>query len=214
MNLKFSLSVSLASLVLLAGGCASNGYNRKAADTSSSLQKAAHDVRLGNGQIDAALFALSGLVNSPDADLKPQFNKFTAAVEKLETLSADIGKQAADMQASGADYFRSWDEELAKINNEDIRYRSTSRKNAVAARFERVRVTYVQTKSAFVPFLSDLKDIRTALATDLTPGGIASVKTIANQAGDNVPPLRESLGNLEAEFKALGVALSANTPAR
>ncbi len=214
MILKFLTSVSLASLVLLSGGCASNSYNTKAADTSSSLEKTAQDVRLGNGQIDAVLFALSGLVNSPAADLKPQFNKFTSAVEKLEDLAADISKQATSMQASGADYFRTWDEELAKINNEDIRSRSTDRKNAVAARFERVRVTYVQTKSAFIPFLSDLKDIRTALATDLTAGGLASVKTVANHAGDNVPPLRESLSNLESEFKSLGVSLSANTPAR
>lgn len=214
MKLKLLASASLAAFALLAAGCASNAYNHKAADTSSSLEKAARDVRLGNGQIDAVLFALSSLVNSPEADLKPQFNKFTASVEKLQDLAADISKQATAMQVQGADYFRTWDEELAKIQNEDIRSRSTDRKNAVAARFERVRVTYVQTKSAFVPFLSDLKDIRTALATDLTTGGIASVKTTANQAGDNVPPLRESLANLEAEFKALGVSLSANTPAR
>ncbi|HEY9249167.1 MAG TPA: DUF2959 family protein [Rariglobus sp.] len=214
MKPNIPISALLASLALLAGGCTSNGYNHKAADTSSSLQKAAHDVRQGNGQIDAVLFALSSLVNSPEPDLKPQFNKFVTAVEKLETLSTDISKQTAAMQERGADYFRTWDEELAKIQNEDIRSRSTDRKNTVSARFERVRITYVQTRSAFVPFLSDLKDIRTALSTDLTTGGLASIKSIANQARDNAPPLREALGKLEADFKALGVSLSASTPAQ
>ena len=209
------LSTSLAVFALLAfGGCASNRYNDKAANTSSSLNKAAQDVRQGNGQIDAVLIALSSLVDSPAADLKPQFNKFTAALEKLESLADDVSKQAGAMQGQGANYFRSWDQELAKINNEDIRSRSTERKNAVSARFERVRVTYAQTKSAFAPFLSDLKDIRTALATDLTTGGLASIRTVANQARDKAPPLREALSELELDFQNLGVSLSAKNPAR
>ena len=213
MKLKPSLSASLAAAVLLMTGCASTTGYDKAADTSTSLEKTAQNIHKGNGQIDAVLFALSSLVNSPAADIKPQFDKFNTAVEKLESLSNDVNTQAASMQTQGADYFRSWDTELAKIQNEDIRSRSSDRKNAVAARFDKVRVSYVQTKAAFIPFMSDLKDIRTALATDLTADGIASVKSFANKANKNSTPLRESLTDLEADFKALGVALSSATPA-
>jgi hypothetical protein len=134
-----------------------------------------------------------------------------AALGKLESLSDDVSKQNAAMQAQGADYFRNWDAELAKIQNEDIRSRSAMRKNAVAARFDRVRVSYVKTKAAFQPFLSDLKDIRTSLATDLTVAGVASNKSTANKAQNNVTPLRESMSELEADFKALGVSLSASS---
>ena len=62
--------------------------------------------------------------------------------------------------------------------------------------------------------MSDIKDIRTSLATDLTAGGLASIKSTANKANENVTPLRESLTNLEADFKALGIALSSATPAQ
>ncbi|MBW8781215.1 MAG: DUF2959 family protein [Verrucomicrobia bacterium] len=213
MKLNPVLSASLAAAVLLMTGCASTTGYDKAANTSSSLQKTAQDIHKGNGQIDAALFALTSLVNSPAANLKPQFDKFNTSVGKLESLSNDVNEQAAAMQTQGADYFRNWDTELAKIQNEDIRTRSSDRKNAVAARFDKVRVSYVQTKAAFIPFMSDLKDIRTALATDLTAEGIASVKSVANKANENVIPLRESLTDLEADFKALGIALSTATPA-
>ena len=194
-------------------GCASSTGYDKAADTSTSLEKTAQNIHKGNGQIDAVLFALSSLVDSPAADIKPQFEKFNSAVGKLESLSNDVNTQAAAMQTQGADYFRSWDVELAKIQNEDIRSRSADRKNAVAARFDKVRVSYVQTKAAFIPFMSDIKDIRTALATDLTADGLASVKSFAKKANKNAAPLHESLTDLEADFKALGVALSTATPA-
>ncbi|MFA6289222.1 MAG: DUF2959 family protein [Opitutaceae bacterium] len=213
MKLNPLLSASLAAVVLLMAGCASTGYE-KAGDTSTTIEKTARNIHKGNGQIDSVLFALSSLVNSPEADVKSQFEKFNASVSKLEKLSNDVNEQAAAMQAQGADYFRTWDEELAKIQNEDIRSRSTDRKNIVAARFEKVRVSYAQTKADFVPFMSDLKDIRTALATDLTSGGIASIKKVANKADDNAAPLRKSLTTLEEDFKALGISLSSATPAK
>jgi hypothetical protein len=214
MKLNPALSVPLAAVILLMAGCASSSGYQKAGDTSSTIEKTAHNIHKGNGQIDSVLFALSSLVNSPETDVKSQFEKFNTSVRKLEKLSNEVNAQAAAMQTQGADYFRTWDEELAKIQNEDIRSRSTERKNIVAARFEKVRISYAQAKADFVPFMSDLKDIRTALATDLTAGGIASVKKVANQADANAAPLRISLTTLEEDFKALGISLSSATAAK
>lgn len=204
-------SASVAILISLLTGCASTGYD-KAQATSGTLEKAAQNIRKGNGQIDAVLFALSSLVDSPAADLKPQFNKYRDAVDKLESLYSDVRKQVADMQANGANYFSSWDLELAKIQNEDIRSRSTDRKNMVAAHFERVRASYSQAKIDFAPFMTELKDIRTALATDLTSGGLVSIRPSVQNAQDDATPLRISLTRLEEDFKTLGVALSSSTP--
>lgn len=213
MKLHTLLASSLAAAVLLASGCASTGH-KQAAHASTSLEKTAHEIRLGNGQIDAVLFSLDSLVHSPAPDLKAQFNKFDSAVTKLESLSKDVTDRAADMQKEGADYFRTWDEELAKIQNESIRSRSTVRKNIVAANFERVRVSYMNTRASFTPFMSDLKDIRTALAMDLTVAGLASVKPAAANARTNAVPLRESIYTLESDFRTLGVSLSTANPAQ
>jgi hypothetical protein len=211
--IQFKSLLSAALFVLAAAGCSSPSY-QKAENASSSLEDAAKVIRKGNGQIDAVLFAMSSLVNSPAADLKPQFEKFDSAVNTLESLSKEVNKESVAMQTQGADYFRNWDLELAKIQNEDIRARSTERKNTVAARFEKLRAGYVQTRTDFAPLMSDLKDIRTALATDLTTGGLASIKGSANEAQANVAPLRVSLSRLEEDFKALGVSLSSTSTTR
>ena len=211
MKLKSLLTASIVALAICQSGCTSASYE-KAVTTSNSVKTAAQSIHQGNGQIDAVLFALTGLVNSPGADLKPQFKQFDAAVDRLESLATEVGEKSAAMQANGAAYFQQWDVESAQIQNEDIHSRSLSRKNEVAARLEHVRAGYRQTKAEFIPFLSVIKDIRIALATDLTAEGVAAIRPLANKANVNVLPLRESLSSLETDFRALGVSLSATNP--
>lgn len=211
MKSKSLVFASAVALTVFAAGCASSSTStsyKKAGDTSTSLQKTALSIDKGEVQIDAVLVALSDLVNNPNTDIKAQFEKYNASVDKLDSLSKDVSKQALAMQVQGAAYFQQWDADLATMQNEDIRSRSTDRKNQVAARFDRVRASYAHTKDAFVPFMSRLTDVRTALATDLTTGGLASVKSTANEAQSDATPLREALRELSTDFKALGVSLS------
>ena len=204
--------LTLATCGVLIAGCLSSGY-KKAGTASTSLRDTAQGIDNALAPLDAVVVALSDLVTNPGPDITLQFRKFSAAVSNLESLANEVSSRELAMREQGAAYFQKWDEELPKIQNNDIQTRSLDRKNAVAARFEKVRISYAQTTANFAPFMSDLKDIRTALATDLTAGGIASVKGLAGQASDRVPPLRESLIRLSTEFKNLGVSLSTATPA-
>ena len=206
-------SVQLAVLLggaALSAGCASTSYE-KAGSASTTLQKTAQDIDQGTKKIDAVMASLSGLVNHSGPDLKKQFKKFNSELDDLQALARDVSEETAAMQNERAAYFQQWDEDLARIENEEIRNRSTERKIAVAARFETVRANYAQVKTAFNPFLSDLEDIRRALSADLTADGLASVKDVVSKANQDAQPLREAFGKLSAEFKALGVSLSATT---
>ncbi len=204
---------TIAASLLLVAGCASSGY-QKAGKTSTSLREAAQGIDHALVPLDNVVVTLADLVNNPNPDITPQFKKYSAAVSKLESLSDDVSDHATAMRAQGTAYFKNWDLELAKIQNEDIHSRSLDRKNTVAAQFECVRVSYAKTSTEFAPFMSDLKDIRTALATDLTSGGIASVKSLSLKANEKVQPLRESLIGLSTDFKSLGVAMSSATPVK
>jgi outer membrane murein-binding lipoprotein Lpp len=197
----------IAALTVLISGCASSGY-QKADNTSTSLQKAAQDIDHALVPLDNVLVTLSDLVNSPQSDITDQFKKYRSAVDKLESLANDITDHATAMQEDGADYFKKWDEELAKIQNENIHTRSLDRKNAVVGQLEKVRVSYEQTKRVFAPFMSDLKDIRMVMETDLTSGGLDSIKGLSDKANTKAIPLRASLVQLAADFRSLGISLS------
>lgn len=204
---------TLAAGAALIAGCATSGYD-KAGIASTSIREAAQGIDNTLGPLDTVVAALSDLVTNPGPDITPQYQKFSAAVSNLDSLANEVRNREAAMREQGVAYFQKWDEELAKIRNEDIQTGSLDRKNAVAARFERVRLSYAQVTADFAPFMSDLKDIRTALSTDLTAGGLASVKALAGNANEKVVPLRASLVRLSSEFRNLGVSISTSTPAR
>lgn len=208
-----SLPILTIATALFLTGCSSPGY-KKAATSSSSIQRAAETIDAGIKQMDAVLGSLSDLLNNPAANLKPQFNRFNANLNDLEGLAQDVNNKAVDMEKAGAAYFKEWDADLAKIQNEEIRARSAERRNEVAGRFERLRSRYELVRTVLTPFMSDLRDIRTALSADLTTGGLVAIKGVADKAVQDAQPLRDALSNVATGFKDMGVALSSQLPSR
>ena len=199
--------LSFIVLSALVTGCGTRGYNR--ADTAaSSIQRASLRIDKGASQVEIALATLTDLVDNPGADMKPQFVRFNTSVNDLESLSKDVAGKSATMQNKGSAYFQKWDEELARIQTEDIRSRSAARKTEVMQGFERVQANYQNTSVTLAPFLARLGDIRTALSTDLTPAGLDSIRGSVGSAKMEGASVQQSLRSLAADFKNLGVSLS------
>ena len=73
---------------------------------------------------------------------------------------------------------------------------------------------YDQSRTAFQPFLSDLRDVQKFLSTDLTAGGLAAIKDTAAKATQDAAPLKQSLARLSDEFRSLGLSMSTTTTSR
>jgi hypothetical protein len=210
-----TLTTLLASLTLAAliSGCASSGY-QSAGNTAASLDRAADRVARGaTNQVDTALATLTQLVDHPAADLKPQFGKFNTAVNGLDSLHRDLGRQLVTMQQQGVAHFQKWDEALAKIQNTSIRESSAERKAEVMRQFEAVKKSAEEVRTGLAPFVADMNDIRTALRTDLTPSGLEAIRPTARGLTTTGASVRESLTKLAAQYRQLSASLSAGKPA-
>jgi Protein of unknown function (DUF2959) len=205
---RTSLMITLG-LALGLAGC-SSGY-KAGTKTSESIMAAAQRLEDGRTQIDVTRASLLKLVSaSPGADLRPLFKDYSSNVDKLDAIAKDVKKQADEMKAKGQAYFKEWDAELAKINNEDIRKRSAERRAAVEKSFQNIRDKQQVLAAEYKPLMSDFQDIRTALNNDLTAGGIASIKPIADRTAGEAIRVKDAAASLSAEFKALGVKMSAS----
>ena len=204
---------TLATAAGLVAGCASTG-NDKAASTACVLTESSRMITKGNTLIDQSLAALNDLVSNPQPNLRKQLKTFNSSVDELGSTATDVSGKAANMKIQGAAYFAKWDLEAATIQNEDIRNRSEDRKNEVASRFGRISQQYDETKIAFAPFMSDLRDVQKFLSTDLTAGGLAAIKDTAAKAVSDAVPVKESLAKLSDEFKGLGLSMSPTTPVK
>ena len=203
----FACCTTLAASLAILSGCASSSYDKSAA-TGTALQSTAAEIFQGNAQLNTVMASLNNLVERPQADLRPQFDKFSADLNKLQSLASDVNDKATDMQAKGQDYFKDWNQQLALIKNEDVRTRSATRAKEVEAKFIALNGSFQEAKTAFKPFMSDLQDIKTALGSDLTPNGIDAIKKTVAQANKEVKPLKKSISKLGDDFKSLGVAMS------
>lgn len=196
-----------ASLALFACKSSDSG-----ADTGSSITKAADQIDLGLKQIDATMASLHDLVDRPAADLTVQRSAFEKNLGELETTAKDLSETSADMQAKGSAYFAQWEQQVASIQNEDIREQSADRRKTIEASFSKVRKEYEESKESFDPLLNDLRDIRTALRADLTLNGIDSMKSTVKKVDKNANKSKDNLKDLSEQFRELGVNLSRNGP--
>ena len=204
--------LTIATVVGLATGCASTGKD-KSARTVKSLAESSSLIEKANGLMGQTLTQLNDLVANPAPDLQKQFAAFNSSLNKLGDVDKAVRRQAEEMKLMSAAYFAKWDEETARMQNEDIRHRSQARKQEVAARFDRISRQYDETKTAFQPFMADLRDVQNFLTTDLTKGGLAAIKIPTAKATSDAIELRASINELDEQFKSFKRSLSTTSGA-
>lgn len=202
-----TISLAFAAISIFSSACSTVGY-QKADNTSSTLQETAKSIDRSIPPLDATLVALNNLLNSPSEEFKPRFEAYQTSVSEFETSMNEVNKDNQTMQTSGKAYFSNWSQELSKIQNDSIELRSRERMEDLTKRFEKTNDQYAQSTAESSPFLSNLNDIRTALATDLTDGGIDSLKGLQKQLDRDGKALRETLIELSTDCKSLAIDLS------
>lgn len=192
-------------------GCRSNGYNKSDA-AGRSFRDAAAEVDTESRSIEATLAALNDLVNQPAADLKPQFHRYSSALNRLVASAAQTERTRQQMELKSAEYFGAWDKEVAGINYGIIRELSEARKTEVTNRFHSINSRYLEAQSVVRPLITYLEDIRTALSVDLTSAGLNAVKSIVNNADLNSRKVQTALANLSEDLTASGAGLLSVVP--
>ena len=188
-------------------GCASGNY-RNADAAGDSLHQACIQIDAENRCIDVTMAALDNLVNKPATDLKPQFATYSAWLDRLSDSAVRADKAAAVAREKGREYFQDWDKEMATIRFEAVRDQSVSRKTEVSNEFNTVNQRYRENQAVIKPLISYLQDIRTALSTDLTLGGLQSVKALADNARENARKVQTALGHLTDDLAASRTQIS------
>jgi len=204
-------NLTLAAALTVLAGCASHTYDKGTA-TSTALQSAAAATTDTSTRVTDVLGALNNLTFKSAGDLRKQYDAFVTTTKKLDKSIETLGAKAASMRDAAAAYSQNWSNQLAAITSEELRARSTERMNEVTAKLKEMDASYGNVKNSLSPFMTDLKDIQTYLGTDLTAGGLATIKDVVAKTKVDAVPLRDSIKQLQASFSSLGTALSPVLP--
>jgi hypothetical protein len=112
------------------------------------------------------------------------------------------------MASDGRKYFQDWQTTVNGIANESLRKKAQKRMDAVKASYDKVEASLQTASEKFKPFLSDLRDIQKALATDVTAGGVKAIKSTVKSANWNHQYVDKAVKAALKEMGKMETALS------
>jgi len=193
----------LAVAVIGLAGCHTAGYQKSDVAAWNS-EAAAAGVQAESRELEATLGALNELVNQPAADAKPQFLRFSAALDRLVVSTKRAERGVNRMWQKRAAYFQVWDKEIVALNDEEIRKRSQARKAEVSNQFDAASRQHDEAQKGLQSLIDYLQDIRKALSTDLTRQGLAAAQPSVTTANENGRKVQTALSQSATELDALG----------
>jgi hypothetical protein len=183
---------ALVAALIASSGCGTTGYKRSD-DAAVNCQAAAVAVQSESLKLATTTDALNDLVNQPATDAKPQFLRFSAALDRLVSSAKSATNHINRVTRKRAAYFEVWDKEIATIGNEDIRRASQTRKAEVSALFDSAISSHVAAQSKLTPLISYLQDIRRELSTDLTRQGLTAAQPSVTKANESAKEVQTAL---------------------
>src|SRR5215472_13253815 len=96
-------------------------------------------------------------------ELRPQFEKFTAELAKMEEQAKVARERAASMSEKGQAFFKAWEDQINTIANEDIRNDAKKRYDKRVKSYNKITHAMTEARDDLNPFLSDLNDIKKLL---------------------------------------------------
>jgi len=192
-------------------GCSTTVYKQgdRAAD---SAQAAAIQAQTESQALAGTMATLNNLVDKPAPDLRLPFQSFSASMEGLVATLKQGGVCGDHLVRSNAIFLASWSKDLTTITNADVRSRSEARRTEVSKQIDAATARYKQAQDALRSLVDYLQDIRRALSTDLTQGGVEAVKPLVGNANATTSKVQDALTQASTALTSLSTQMSSARP--
>jgi hypothetical protein len=202
-------SVAAMSFGFLSGCASSSASLGKGARAADGLVDSANLIREGMSRIDSTLGSMRALRTMTGGELPGLYSKYTKDLDSLESVAGRVASTNKKMMSEGKRYFDKWEEQIASMNNEEIRNRSTKRQAEVRKALDDVAKGYTKVSDEYSGLISDLRDIRISLKTDLTTDGVRSLSGPMERAEKSGQRVIDAAEKVAASYEALGMKMSA-----
>jgi hypothetical protein len=192
-------------MVLLAVGCVSNtpgSTNLPPGSDIAEYRKAVTDAQKALGRALNSLAAVSAQSNRCPPKMMAGFSE---EFQRLEEESMDLREHFQAMQARGDAYFESWQEEMERINDPQMRALVENQRPALHEHFLKIKALSQEGRKAFGPFLAGSRKIRNSLEKDPATLGtqtlqetLASTRAYGERVARCLADIRHELDSMAA----------------
>jgi chromosome segregation ATPase len=201
----------LSSAVLLAlSACKTSGSGtEQASSTVKDLETLRTELAKGQSAIGNAVSTLTTL-EAEGGDMAAEYKAYKKAVDDVSAQRGRVQKARESLVKRRVAFTASWDEQVATIQNPDLRERAAERRADVVDRFQKIEAQGKETQADLDAWHASLVDVQTYLENDLNPSGVSSLEDVIKSIGKDATKLDESVGEyvskLDELIKAIGAA--------
>jgi chromosome segregation ATPase len=201
---QFAAIAVLLAVPALVLAAAAPDKAEKVAEKMLGLDKA---IQQGAAQIDKTLASLNALAQ-PEGDLTTKYKDFSKNIDTLDKMSQKA-KSNAEAAAKDRDaYIAQWKASQDKIQNPELKAASEARRGELQPKIEAIKTSLGAARDTFTPFMQDLKDLRTFLANQLNPGGIAAAQTLITKCNESGEKVKSDLSQGSTAVKDLAESIA------
>ena len=202
-----NLALLLAIPLVFIGGCSSGQARASTASQAiTAATSAAQDVAR---HVDAVVTALAPF-QSGQGDLKKAYQMLTQADTGLANAITGVNTDTRRVRQAGDRYAADWDKRIASITDADIAASSRERQDQLRAGIERLAIADTDFQTTTAGFMTQLKDVRTALDLDLSAGGVAGLRNAVAATVAAAPAVKQKASALTDRLQGLSGFLSGN----
>ena len=198
---------------LLGGGCADKKPADKPAEKKvepakaepASLTTIKSEIVATKAQVDTTTESLNMLAKSSPDQAQANYNKYTEEYLKLKAKSDWLRERTDDLKDRTAAYYASWNKQ-AEVQNPELRRQALEQRANAEKSFSNIKGELEQTRNAFQPYMSNLKDVGSYLKDNVTPAGIKSIGDLATKADGQAKEVAMHADALVAEIDKITAA--------
>jgi hypothetical protein len=206
-----SLAASTVAATLLVTGCGTTSGYKQADKTGAGIAEFRDEIVKGKAAIDATMKSLGDIASTANTDPRKAFEQYSKDVANLDSTAAKIRKRGQDMKEQGQAYFKQWEQQMASVQNPEIRTLAEQRKAKLQETFDKIKLLTEPLKAQFDPWMSDLKDLQKYLSNDLTVAGVDAAKPQFTKTQTEGVEVQKLIDGLIAELNTIAATI---TPAK
>ena len=214
-----SVAMTLVVVALLIVGCASNepsSTNGRPGSGITEYRQVATDAQKALGRALNSLAAVSGQSNQCSPEV---LSAFSSEFQRLQVDSVKIRARSQAMQARGDAYFDSWQEQMERIKEPQLRARIETQRPAFQEHFQKIKALSQEGREAFGPFLAGMRKVRNSLEKDpaslrtqTMQETLASTRAQGEKVDRHLTDIRHELDSMMAMLTASGPAAKTSNP--
>ena len=202
---KCGATIALA-LTLAAPAMGASPTSR-ADKTAKNMLKMENALKQGIAQLDSIIASLNSLSTAQGSDLVSHYTEFSKQVEEMNSTAKKVKSKAEKAKAQREDYLKAWKKDQGKIQNEQLKQASESRRAELEPFIKQISEGLTSASQNFTPLLQNLNDLNLFLGNDLSTHGFASAQELISECNksteivkQDVEKANEGLRNLAASI--------------